>query len=297
MALAFDPEHRLESGPTGGGDRDGPLPSGALHPAGAKEGSGDRRGQSASQVGTAVGPVQAWVGEPPATVPCDIRVDAERGETIGPLGGHLEAVGADGQPPPVDERGEYSHAETPGQVVEAGVGEVAVAALGGGGDQPAGGQGGQVLARRRGADPGHPSQLPGGEGPPVEEGADGLVELYTDDATLESPLVPRILEQPDGVLRGSDQLRRFSTEGGRRRPNPLVRWHRDGGFLSDRTTLAWEYPRDAPDGDQVDIAEIMVLADGRIVAHRIYWGWYGTEMLIASAVGNATTPPTDDRAH
>ena len=41
----------------------------------------------------------------------------------------------------------------------------------------------------------------------------------------------------------------------------------------------------------------MVLAGGRIAAHRIYWGWYGTEMLIASAVGNATTPPTDDRAH
>ena len=127
--------------------------------------------------------------------------------------------------------------------------------------------------------------------------ADGLVELYTDDATLESPLVPRILEQPAGVLRGSDQLRRFFTEGGRRRPNPLVRWYRDGGFLWDGTTLAWEYPRDAPDGDQVDIAEIMVLADGRIAAHRIYWGWYGTEMLIANAVGNATTPPTDDRAH
>jgi hypothetical protein len=64
----------------------------------------------------------------------------------------------------------------------------------------------------------------------------GLLELYTDDAVLESPLVPRI--------------------------------------------------RAAPEGDQVDIAEVMDLRGPRIAVHRIYWGWFGTEMLIANAVGN-----------
>lgn len=120
---------------------------------------------------------------------------------------------------------------------------------------------------------------------------DGLVELYAEDATLESPLVPRILDHHQGIVRGTDQLRRFFTEGTRRRPNPVVRWHRDNTFLYDGTTLVWEYPRATPDGDQVDIAEIMQLADGRITAHRIYWGWFGTEMLIA----NATNTPAASR--
>lgn len=56
----------------------------------------------------------------------------------------------------------------------------------------------------------------------------GLLELYTDDAVFESPLAPRILDQASGVLRGKDQLERFLTEGGRRRPNDKVRWHRSG---------------------------------------------------------------------
>ena len=34
----------------------------------------------------------------------------------------------------------------------------------------------------------------------------------------------------------------------------------------------------------VDILELMGLADGKIRQHRIYWGWFGTQMLIASAL-------------
>ena len=117
--------------------------------------------------------------------------------------------------------------------------------------------------------------------------AEGLVELYAEDATLESPLVARILDQDHGIVRGKDQLRAFFVEGARRRPNPLVRWHRGRTFLYDGTNLVWEYPRATPDGDQIDIAEIMQLEAGRITAHRIYWGWFGTEMLIANATSKA----------
>jgi steroid delta-isomerase len=49
---------------------------------------------------------------------------------------------------------------------------------------------------------------------------EGLLALYSGDAVLESPLVPAILDdKQDGVLRGHDELRRFFTEGGRRRPH------------------------------------------------------------------------------
>jgi len=47
--------------------------------------------------------------------------------------------------------------------------------------------------------------------------------------------------------------------------------------------LIWEYPRQAPDGDQVDLVEVMEIADGRIQHHRIYWGWFGTALLTSSA--------------
>jgi hypothetical protein len=102
---------------------------------------------------------------------------------------------------------------------------------------------------------------------------------------LETPLAPRILDQPSGVLTGKDELARFFTEGGRRRPNERVRWYRDDDYLFDGRTLFWEYNRAAaPDGEQVDIAEVMQLDGPRIAVHRIYWGWFGTEMLIANAV-------------
>jgi hypothetical protein len=111
---------------------------------------------------------------------------------------------------------------------------------------------------------------------------DGLLALYSEDAVLESPLVPAILDdKQDGVLRGHDELRRFFAEGGRRRPNDLVRWYRTGEWLTDgRRLLVWEYPRQAPDGDQVDLVEFMEIVSGRIACHRIYWGWKGC-MLIA----------------
>jgi hypothetical protein len=118
---------------------------------------------------------------------------------------------------------------------------------------------------------------------------EGLLELYADDAVLESPLVPRILDRPSGALHGKAELGQFFAEGGRRRPNDLVRWHRSGDFLWDGHTLSWEYQRATPEGDQVDIAEVMEIVEGHIAAHRIYWGWFGTETLIRNALERAST--------
>ena len=111
---------------------------------------------------------------------------------------------------------------------------------------------------------------------------EGLLALYSEDAVLERPLVPAILDdKQEGVLRGHDELRRFFAEGARRRPNELVRWYRTGEWLTDgHRVLVWEYPRHAPDGDQVDLVEFMEIVSGLIVYHRIYWGWKGC-MLIA----------------
>jgi hypothetical protein len=108
-----------------------------------------------------------------------------------------------------------------------------------------------------------------------------LIALYADDAVLESPLVPVILDRKsDGVLRGKAEIWRFFEAGARSRPIDLVRWHRSDIYFSVGTTLIWEYPRVTPEGDQVEIVEIMEIADRLIHHHRIYWGWSGC-LLIA----------------
>jgi len=109
-----------------------------------------------------------------------------------------------------------------------------------------------------------------------------LIALYADDAILESPLVPAILDdKSDGVLCGKEEIARFLEAGARKRPIDFVRFHRSGTYFSSGNTLIWEYPRETPDGDQVEIVEVMEIADALIRHHRIYWGWKGC-LLIAS---------------
>ena len=69
-----------------------------------------------------------------------------------------------------------------------------------------------------------------------------LLALYAEDAELESPLVPVILNRASGVLRGHAQIREFLEEGTRRRPNELVRWHRDGRFSERRRPARVKIP-------------------------------------------------------
>lgn len=107
---------------------------------------------------------------------------------------------------------------------------------------------------------------------------DRLVACYAPDATLESPLVAHILGAA-GVCRGHEQLRPFLAEVLQRTP-PLRHYHR-GGFFTDGRRAMWEYPRSAPDGEQMDFVEVMDIDDGLIRAHRVYWGWRGVSVIAA----------------
>lgn len=109
-----------------------------------------------------------------------------------------------------------------------------------------------------------------------------LLRIYTEDATFESPLVPILLNQESGVCRGREQLRNFFSIGVMKRPNDLVRWFRTSRYFFDGSTLIWEYPRETPDGDQIDILEVMELLEGKINRHRVYWGFYGVNQLLRS---------------
>jgi hypothetical protein len=112
-----------------------------------------------------------------------------------------------------------------------------------------------------------------------------LLALYAEDAILESPLVPALLnDKSNGVLSGKAEIARFLQAGARSRPIDLVRWHRTDAYFSAGNTLIWEYPRQTPDGDQVEIVEVMGIAGALIHHHRIYWGWKGCLLIAPNLV-------------
>lgn len=107
-----------------------------------------------------------------------------------------------------------------------------------------------------------------------------LMELYAEDAILESPLVCAVRpELGSGILRGKAAISDFFAAGFRNPANGLGRWHRTGHFFADARQLTWEYPRTTPDGDQIDLVEVMDVSDGLITHHRVYWGWVGFRTL------------------
>lgn len=110
---------------------------------------------------------------------------------------------------------------------------------------------------------------------------DGLTALYAEDAVFESPLV--WVSRPEGgtgILKGRTAIRDFFEAGFRSPQNGLGRWYRTGVALSEGHQLAWEYPRETPDGDQIDLMEMIDLSAGGLIAHhRVYWGWVGVRTL------------------
>lgn len=109
-----------------------------------------------------------------------------------------------------------------------------------------------------------------------------LMALYSDEAILESPLILAALpENQSGILTGKAAITSFFAAGLRAPPNDLGRWYRTGTFFCNSTQLTWEYPRHTPDGEQVDLVEMMDIAGGLIVHHRVYWGWVGFKSLHA----------------
>jgi steroid Delta-isomerase len=117
----------------------------------------------------------------------------------------------------------------------------------------------------------------------VNRDIDGLMALYAEDAIFETPLILVTLpDRPKGILRGKAEIGAFFDTAFRNRGNGLGRWYRTGTFFSNGKQLVWEYPRDTPEGDQVDLVEVMDIAHGLIAHHRVYWGWVGFKALVAT---------------
>ena len=106
---------------------------------------------------------------------------------------------------------------------------------------------------------------------------EAAVALYAPDCRLESPLVRHPLKSEEGVVAGREKLRDFIRTVFERTP-PVRERHREG-FFTDERKLMWEYPREKPDGEQMDFVEVMELAEGLIRRHCVYWGWFGVKVL------------------
>lgn len=119
----------------------------------------------------------------------------------------------------------------------------------------------------------------------VRRDLDGVIALYDDEALFESPLVWAMMKEHDsGILRGKADISAFFATGFQTPSNGLGRWYRTGTFFSNGRQLTWEYPRQTPDGDQIDLVEVMDLSGDRIVHHRVYWGWIGFRTLAAVSI-------------
>jgi ketosteroid isomerase-like protein len=112
---------------------------------------------------------------------------------------------------------------------------------------------------------------------------DGLMALYAEDAVLETPLIVATLrDRADGRLQGRVAIRSFFQAGLRTLQTDLGRWYRTGTFYANGQQVVWEYPRETPEGDQVDPVEVMDIERGLIAHHRVYWGWVGFKLLSAA---------------
>lgn len=111
--------------------------------------------------------------------------------------------------------------------------------------------------------------------------SEALAALYTDDATLESPLVAYLLGKERGICSGKEAIASFLPTVFANQP-PERRTYRNPVF-TDGNVIMWEYPRATPDGDQMDFTEVMELENGLIRRHRVYWGWYGVHTLMTGS--------------
>jgi ketosteroid isomerase-like protein len=98
---------------------------------------------------------------------------------------------------------------------------------------------------------------------------DAAVALFTEDATLESPLVIHLLHRKDGVLHGRDEIR------------PLVAalmergtsWGSHEAPLVRGNMIAIEFRTPASQGGEFFSVDIIELRNGKIKSLRAYTGW------------------------
>jgi steroid Delta-isomerase len=110
-----------------------------------------------------------------------------------------------------------------------------------------------------------------------------VIALYAENATLESPAILAIYPHIEaGILKGRTEIETFFNKTLGALSKEFRELYRNDHYLATDDLLTWEYPRETPAGEQVDLVESMDIGeDGLIVHHRVYWGWRGFKALLA----------------
>lgn len=106
---------------------------------------------------------------------------------------------------------------------------------------------------------------------------DIILNLYAPDAILESPFVPYLLKTQNGLCQGREELRLFFEKAIQRKS--LLRRYYIKNFFTNGKTVMFEYPRQTPEGEQMDFSETLEINDGLIQHHKVYWGWRGFKVM------------------
>jgi len=96
---------------------------------------------------------------------------------------------------------------------------------------------------------------------------EAVVALFTTDATLESPLVVRFLNRPEGICRGTDDIRTMIAELMRRG----LPWGTHAEPIVRGNTVVVEF-KSARDGQPYSV-DVIELTGGKIQSLRAYTGW------------------------
>ena len=92
-----------------------------------------------------------------------------------------------------------------------------------------------------------------------------------------------LLRTERGILHGRRAISEFLPVVFRHQPAERRTFRND--IFTDGRVMMWEYPRDAPEGDQMDFTEVMEIDHGLIAQHRVYWGWNGVRTLTTESHG------------
>jgi hypothetical protein len=95
---------------------------------------------------------------------------------------------------------------------------------------------------------------------------EGMVGLFSPDATLESPLVQKLMQRPDGVCRGQGEIREV-VRTLMQRGTP---WASHAPPVVRGDTVFVEY-KDA--GNHPYSVDVLQLQNGKIQSLRAYLGW------------------------
>ena len=96
-----------------------------------------------------------------------------------------------------------------------------------------------------------------------------LLSLYDDDATHFSPKLKVRHPETDGLIKGKVALRAWWQDAFDRLPQLE---YREVSITANETRVFMEYTRIVPGEENINVAEVLEIKEGLIVASRVYHG-------------------------